>query len=259
MIKIHRLYKRFPLHAGLFAAHGQYVHAVNGVSIDIAENETYGLVGESGSGKTTIAKIIAGVHSFDQGTLTIDGVSYRAPFSRPQSIQYIFQDPEKSLNPRHTVFKILTEGYRYHAPSHSQQQLMELAAHQLAVVGLGNADLHRRPSELSGGQRQRVSIARALMYEPRILICDEIVSALDASVQAQIITLLLKLRVQFRMTMLFISHDLSLVSYFCDRVGVLYRGVLVEEAESTALLRHRNHPYTERLFRSIPSVKGKSL
>lgn len=256
MITIDNVYKRFPLHAGLFASYGQYIYAVNGVSMTINENESYGLVGESGSGKTTIAKIIAGVYNFDHGRVIIDGVEYRTPFSRPQSIQYIFQDPAKSLNPRQTVYNILTDGYRHHlsAAERSKERLTETALEQLRLVGLGEADLYRRPTEFSGGQRQRIAIARALIYRPRILICDEVVSALDVSIRAQIITLLLKLRAQFKMTVLFIAHDLSLVSYFCDRVGVLYRGTLVEEAESMQLLKAHRHPYTERLFRSIPHL-----
>lgn len=258
MITLQSIYKRFPLNAGLFSAYGRYLYAVNGVSMRIAENECYGLVGESGSGKTTIAKIIAGVYGFDHGRLIIDGVEYSDLFSRPQFIQYIFQDPAKSLNPRHNVYRILTDGYRHHAPPHerTRQRLTARAQEQLELAGLGAGDLWRRPTELSGGQRQRIAIARALMYRPRILICDEVVSALDVSIRAQIITLLLRLRAQFKMTLLFIAHDLSLVSYFCDRIGVLYRGVLVEEAGSAALLRRRHHPYTERLFRSIPHLAG---
>ena len=254
MITLANIYKRFSLHAGLFARYGEYVYAVNGVNIHINEGDSYGLVGESGSGKTTIAKIIAGIHTFDYGTLTINGQQYRDTFSRPQYIQYIFQDPAKSLNPRQNVLQILTQGYRYHTSTNDKKQLIARAVRYLERVGLGREDLYRRPNEFSGGQRQRLAIARALVHDPKILICDEVVSALDVSIGAQIINLLLTLRKALNITILFIAHDLSLVTYFCDRVGVLCNGVLVEECASTQLLQKCYHPYTERLFRSIPHI-----
>jgi len=257
MIYLKSIYKRFPLNAGLFSRYGEYVYAVNGVTIGIEKGESYGLVGESGSGKTTLAKIIAGIHTFDYGQVIINGKEYSTPFSRPQSIQYIFQDPATSLNPRHTIFQILTQGYRYHASDRSAKALTALASQQFQRVGLSDDDLYRRPVEFSGGQRQRIAIARALMYRPEVLICDEIVSALDVSIRAQIINLLLTLRNALKITMLFIAHDLSLVTYFCDRVGVLYKGVLVEEADSRELLKKRYHPYTERLFHSIPYISNR--
>lgn len=237
--------------------YGDFVYAINGVSFHIDQNECYGLVGESGSGKTTIARCIAGVYPIDHGTITIDGVLQRKLFSRDRSVQYIFQDPAKSLNPRLSVLANISGGMRYQHKGIDKQEIYRRSVGAIESVGMSKSDLARKPNEFSGGQRQRIAIARALIYSPKLLICDEIVSALDVSIRAQIINLLLDLRKQYRLSMLFISHDLALVSYFCDRIGVLYRGVIVEEARSADLLKKRYHPYTERLFHAIPNLNNR--
>ena len=261
MLEIRRLYKRFNLHAGLFATTDRFVYAVNGIDLTIAPGEIYGLVGESGCGKTTLARLIVGVYPVDSGAITF-GVDQQQWYLHSLSseerrvvraaIKYIFQDPARSLNPRLRVFDILVAGYRYSPLWDGKTQARDRAAAALQAVGLKADDLKRRPADFSGGQRQRIAIARALIAEPRLLICDEVVSALDVSTQSQILNLLLELRAQFRFSMLFIAHDLSVVSYICDRVGVMYRGLLVEEADARSLASRRLHPYTDYLYAAIP-------
>ena len=248
LLAVDNLYKRFPLHAGLFASYGEFVYALNGITFSVAPQESYGLVGESGSGKTTAARIIASAYTADHGTVTIGGNTVGGEFTSHPAVQYIFQDPAKSLNPRLSVFDILTAGLHYRRKTMSKKDVHAAAAEAMDSVGLSAGQLRRRPIEFSGGQRQRIAIARALIHKPHLLICDEVVSALDLSIRAQIINLLLDLREYHKLTILFISHDLSLVGYLCDRIGVLYRGTMVEEAPAESLAAHRYHPYTERLF-----------
>ena len=259
------LQKRFNLEAGFFARYGRFVNAVNGVSFAINRNESYGLVGESGCGKTTTARLLVRMYEADSGKITYNsaegqvsvGMLPRGALRQyRQKVKYVFQDPARSLNPRMNIYEILVSGIRHgtrtgaHPQEAASRQLREKAAAALEEVGLSSADLDRRPAEFSGGQRQRISIARGLLPQPDLLICDEVVSALDVSIQAQILNLLLDIREKREISFLFIAHDLKVACYFCDRIGVMYSGELVEEASAAGLWREGKHPYTQMLFAS---------
>lgn len=259
VIEAKNLKKTFSLDAGFFAKNDKRVYAVNDVSFGIERGKTYGLVGESGCGKTTTARILVGMYKPTSGEVLYKQSSENEPIeisniSKAKSklfrekIKYIFQDPARSLNPRMTVGSILTEAYKYSSIYSGKKQAREEAANLLEEVGLDASDLDRRPSEFSGGQRQRISIARGLIMKPDVLICDEIVSALDVSVQGQILNLLLDLKKNRDLSFLFIAHDLRVSCYFCDTIGVMYSGVLVEEANASDLYKTAVHPYTKMLF-----------
>ena len=276
VISVSNLKKRFNLEAGFFAPIGRYVYAVNDVSFSIGKNETYGLVGESGCGKTTTARLMVRMYEADEGEIFYQGRNFGdngntsevgrvvrensaaidvrklkgLEFKRyREKVKYVFQDPARSLNPRMTVYEVLTSGARWSKAE--KAPLREEAAAILEEVGLSAADLERRPAEFSGGQRQRISIARGLIMKPDLLICDEVVSALDVSIQGQILNLLLDLRNNREISFLFIAHDLKVASYFCDRIGVMYRGEIMEEASAELLWKNHLHPYTELLFSSV--------
>ena len=270
LISVSNLRKRFNLEAGFFAPLGRYVHAVNNVSFVIGKNEAYGLVGESGCGKTTTARLLVRMYEADEGEIFFQGGNFiqdvrklkGRDFKRyREKVKYVFQDPARSLNPRMTVYEVLISGARWSTEKRSPASLREEAAAILEEVGLSAADLERRPAEFSGGQRQRISIARGLLMKPDILICDEVVSALDVSIQGQILNLLLDLRNSRKISgeeisFLFIAHDLKVASYFCDRIGVMYRGEIMEEASALTLWKKHLHPYTELLFSSITGGGG---
>jgi oligopeptide/dipeptide ABC transporter ATP-binding protein len=265
VISVSNLRKRFNLEAGFFAPLGSYVHAVNGVSFSIGRNETYGLVGESGCGKTTTARLLVRMYEADEGEIAFQSQGGETEDVRKlkgkdfkryrEKVKYVFQDPARSLNPRQTINEVLTSGAKWSKQRKSAKALREEAAAILEEVGLSAADLERRPAEFSGGQRQRISIARGLIMKPDLLICDEVVSALDVSIQGQILNLLLDLRDRRlssgqEISFLFIAHDLKVASYFCDRIGVMYRGEIMEEAPAATLWKNGLHPYTELLFSS---------
>jgi len=257
LIAVNDLRKRFNLEAGFFAQLGRYVYAVNGLSFTIGENESYGLAGESGCGKTTAARLLVRMYDYEGGTIRYRGDDI-GTFAKKelakyrQKIKYVFQDPSRSLNPRMSVYDVLVSGRRWAGGARiEEKQLKKEAAAILEEVNLSAADLDRRPAEFSGGQRQRISIARGLLAEPELLICDEVVSALDVSIQAQILNLLMDIRRRRNLSFLFIAHDLKVACWFCDRIGIMYRGELMEEAPAADLYRMAAHPYTQLLFSSI--------
>lgn len=267
LLQISNIRKRFRLEAGIFGTDRKLVHAVNGVSLTVGRGETYGLVGESGSGKSTLAKCLVNVYPYDEGearffdgstVYSLDAESRKKNPALNFRIKYVFQDPAASLDPRMSVEEILTIGVRY-AKLMSREEARRRAVILTDAVGLPADSLLRRPADFSGGQRQRISLARALMSSPDLLICDEVVSALDVSVQGQILNLLTDLKKEFGFSMLFIAHDLGVVSYISDRIGVMYGGRLMEEAEARQLFRSPMHPYTQLLLGSVPSADGAFL
>jgi len=269
VLTITNLVKRFNLEAGFFARFGRFVNAVNDISFSIGRNEAYGLVGESGCGKTTTARMLVRMYEADSGeilyanedsTLNIASLKKEALQQYREKVRYVFQDPARSLNPRMSVYEVLVSGCRKPQKKKgvTEEELRQKAAAILEEVGLQEADLEKRPSEFSGGQRQRISIARALLMEPDVLICDEVVSALDVSIQGQILNLLLDIRKKRNISFLFIAHDLKVACYFCDRIGVMYKGELMEEANAADLYITGVHPYTKLLFSSAAGIDTDS-
>jgi peptide/nickel transport system ATP-binding protein len=252
-VKVH-----FPIKRGVvFDKVVGYVYAVDGVDLQIRRGETYGLVGESGCGKSTLGKAILNLEPPTEGSVVLDGTDIASLHGeqlrrRRKDIQMVFQDPMSSLDPRQSVESLLVEGMRAHGldtdgPS-TKKRLREL----LAAVGLPAAALTKYPHEFSGGQRQRIGIARALSVEPKLIVADEPVSALDVSVQAQVINLLEELQDEFDLTYLVIAHDLAVVRHISDRIGVMYLGGLVEEAGADDLYAQPLHPYTRALLSAVP-------
>ena len=256
LLSVKNLKKYFPVHKGLLSRIQGYVKAVDDVSFDLYPGETFGLVGESGCGKTTAGRTILRLLNPTGGTIHFEGqdiTSMPQKKLRPlrRNMQIIFQDPYSSLNPRMTVKSMLTEALKFHnivEKSDIEKEVYRL----LDIVGLQKSHANRYPHEFSGGQRQRIGIARALSVRPKLIICDEPVSALDVSIQAQIINLLKELQKEFGLTYLFIAHDLSVIEYISDRVGVMYLGKIVEIAESEKLYANPQHPYTQALLSAVP-------
>lgn len=251
LVKTEHLEKHFEI------GRGQMLHAVDGISLTIDENEILGLVGESGSGKSTFGKTLIGLHARTGGAAFYNGSSLPAKFSArdhliySREMQMIFQDPYSSLNPRMTVLDIVGEGLQIQGGDMARD-LRDRVAHWLERVGLNADHMSRYPHEFSGGQRQRIGIARAMIIEPRFVVCDEPISALDVSVQAQVINLLDELKQSMGLTLLFIAHDLSMVRYVSDRMAVMYLGALAEVGPSNDVFFDPQHPYTRFLVESNP-------
>ncbi len=240
-----------------------HVKAVDEVSLQLKKGETYGLVGESGCGKSTLGRTLVRLLEPTGGTVTLFGkdISHLSdremlPFRR--DVQIVFQDPYTSLDPRQRIGNMLMEVQRIHRIGGSRDERMARAMDVLGQVGLVKEHFYRYPHEFSGGQRQRIGLARALILNPKIIVCDEPVSALDVSIQSQIINLLRDLQRQRGLSYLFISHDMSVIRYISDRVGVMYLGHLVEEADTDELFAHPVHPYTRTLMSAVPSVDPHS-
>ena len=257
LVRIRNLTKHFEI------GRGEVVHAVDDVSLDIAPREIVGLVGESGSGKSTLGKTVLGLHDKTGGDVIYDGealpTKYRpADFQRyARSMQMIFQDPYSSLNPRMTVGEIVAEGLKLHTDL-GAADVRERVGDWLRRVGLSPGHASRYPHEFSGGQRQRIGIARALVLEPEFVVCDEPISALDVSVQAQVVNLLDELKELLGLTLLFIAHDLSMVRYVSDRMAVMYLGSLVEVGPADRVFFAPKHPYTELLIGANPEPDPRS-
>ncbi len=273
LVSIQHIVKHFDISGGLleqFAFSGgklvrnrAVVHAVNDVSLEIMEGETLSVVGESGCGKSTLARVVIGLHPPTSGEIHFRGErvdnlhgTRRRPFRT--KAQMVFQDPYASLNPRMRVKQILEEPVRFHRPEFSDAQVRERVGEVMEQVGINPLWGVRYPHEFSGGQRQRISLARALVLNPEFVVADEPISALDVSIQAQVLNLMMDLQEQRGLTYLFISHDLSVVEHISDRVAVLYLGSLCELASTAQLFSNPQHPYTKALLSAIPRI-GKGF
>ncbi|TXK74630.1 ABC transporter ATP-binding protein [Paenibacillus sp. N3.4] len=256
LLEVEHLKTYFPIRSGFWQNVTGYVKAVDDISFRIYEGETFGIVGESGCGKSTAGRSLLRLIEPTEGKIVFDGnevtnatnLQLRA---MRRHMQIVFQDPFASLNPRHSVRRILEEPYIVHGMA-SGKELLERVVELMNVVGLHSAQLDRYPHQFSGGQRQRISIARALALNPKLIVADEPVSALDVSIQSQILNLMQQLQQRLGLTYIFISHDLSVIKHFCNRVAVMYLGRIVELADKSSLYREPKHPYTKALLSAVP-------
>jgi oligopeptide/dipeptide ABC transporter ATP-binding protein len=257
LVEVRDLKMHFPIRGGLFAGQVGAVRAVDGIDFDILRGETLGLVGESGCGKSTTARLITRLLTPTSGTISwegrdIAGLSRKELKPLRREMQMIFQDPYSSLNPRKTVGSIIGEPFIIHGVETDERKRKVRVQELMEQVGLNPEHYNRLPHQFSGGQRQRIGVARAIALKPKLIVADEPVSALDVSIQAQILNLLKELQKDLGLTIIFIAHDLSVVRHTCDRVAVMYLGKIVELASSDELYQHPRHPYTGALLSAVP-------
>jgi oligopeptide transport system ATP-binding protein len=259
-LELRHLQTHFTKHAGsFFSPRTEVIRAVDDVSLTLEKGEILGLVGESGCGKSTLSRTIMQLIPATAGEVILNGeslthLSHHQVRMRRLDFQMIFQDPYASLNPRMTIYSTLEEAMKQRHPKLGRDELFDKIIALMETVGLDPAVMKKYPHEFSGGQRQRIAIARALAPEPKLIIADEPVSALDVSIQSQILNLLRKLREDFQLTMIFISHDLGVVRYIADNIAVMYQGKIVEYGEAETVFHHPQHDYTKRLLNSIPKL-----
>ncbi|MFL5982385.1 MAG: ABC transporter ATP-binding protein [Gaiellaceae bacterium] len=257
LVELQHVTKRFQVKQGVFARGKAEVHAVEDVSLTVRRGETLGIVGESGCGKSTTARLMLRLLDPTGGVIRFDGtdishLSQRALRPLRREMQMIFQDPYSSLNPRKTVGQIVGSPFVIHGVRKAKSRVQEL----LETVGLSPEHYNRYPHEFSGGQRQRIGVARALALSPKLIVCDEPVSALDVSIQAQVLNLLRNLQSDFNLTYVFISHDLSVIRQISDRIAVMYLGRIVELGDSESIYEHPKHPYTAALLSAVPRASS---
>ena len=262
LIKVNNLKKYFPMASFLGSSRGKVVKAVDDVSFDIKKGETFGLVGESGCGKSTLGRTITRMYDATEGEIFYNGVDIAKLPKKElafyhKKMQIIFQDPYSALNPYMNVQEIIDEPMKLHTNATKAERL-EKIEYLLAKVGMSKSDMQKFPYEFSGGQRQRIGIARALSVEPEFVLCDEPISALDVSIQAQVVNMLEDLQKELGLAYLFVAHDLSMVRHISDRIGVMYLGKIVEISPSGELYKNPLHPYTKALLSAIPIADPKT-
>lgn len=260
LLEVKDLKVHFPIHGGILGRTIDHVRAVDGVSFSIEKGKTYGLVGESGSGKTTTGRAIIGLNRITSGKVLFEGQDItdlrRSKMDARKDIQMIFQDPYSTLNPKKRVFDIVSEPLRNYenlSRDEEKKRVQEL----LELVGLSPESIHKYPHEFSGGQRQRIGIARAIALKPKLIIADEPVSALDVSVQAQVLNFMQEIQKELGLTYLFISHDLGIIRHMCDRIGIMYKGRYVEEGTPDDIFTTPQHIYSKRLVAAIPDINPR--
>jgi len=258
LLTVNDLKVHYPIRGGFFRRVVDHVRAVDGISFELQPGETYGLVGESGCGKTTSGRAVIGLNKVTSGEMLFEGkdlakLSKAERRNYTKDIQMIFQDPYSSLNGRKNVLNIIAEPLRNFERLSAKEELLRVQE-LVARVGLSPESIYKYPHQFSGGQRQRIGIARALALNPKLIIADEPVSALDVSVQAQVLNFMKEIQEEFNLTYLFISHDLGIIQHMCDRIGIMYRGRFVEEGTASEIYNNPQHVYTKRLIAAIPEM-----